>query len=149
MTEANGDLVKYTVKELLLEIREQVSILDKRLDQLEKDMQEGKETVKAMLLPDYHGFKANMTLFEKETQVHLAKLERAIEVDQKFHDVNVPTFKLLVDRVSTLERNSVTEEAVSKYRKWLMYTAIPAAAGAGWALFKVILWLSGNHSTIP
>lgn len=130
MVEGNGDLVKYTVKELLMEIREAVANLDKRIDTLEKDMQEGKETVKTMLLPDYHGFKASMQLFERETQARLDKVDRAMELDRQFHENNVPVFKELVKKMAELEQDKLAKKAVDRFKKTVLALAFPALYGA-------------------
>lgn len=130
MTESNGDLVKYTVKELLVEIREAVANLDKRIDALEKDMQEGKETVKSMLLPDYHGFKTSMGLFERETRDHLDRVDRAMERDKQFHENNVPVFKELVKKMAELEQDKLAKKAVDRFKKTALALAFPAIYGA-------------------
>lgn len=120
-TNGSGD-IRYTTKEVLARIEGKIDVMaaqlqqkadvahvtaaTARIEQLEKDMQEGKETVKTMLIP-------------------------------QFHD--------MVSRVQDLEKDSVSNTAISTYKRWLTVVAIPALLGAIWTVIEVVRVVSGGR----
>lgn len=119
--ESNSADIRYTVKEVLSRIEGKLDLLSMQLQQkadishvaaldndvqsLKRDMQEGKETVKSMLIP-------------------------------QFNDV--------VNRLAIVERDAVSQSAVTRYKTWLLVTAAPALLGAGYAILRILDLVKGR-----
>ena len=137
--ESDNGRISFTTKELLSRIEGKLDMLanqlqmkadmssvhavTSRVETLERDMQEGKETVKSMLIPQFNDVIDRLAKFESLVS---ASAHYRAQVDEH------------TTRLKELERTALTDEAISKYRKWLIVTAIPAVVGATWALLRLL-----------
>jgi hypothetical protein len=145
-----GGEIRYSTKEVLARIEGKLDMLSTQLQQkadvsqvaansaristLERDMQEGKETVKSMLIPQFNDLVDRVSTMAPVVNNAQQYRDRLAQMEEKIRD---------------LRQTSVTQEAVDRYKRWLLVVAVPAILGAAWAVFKIIIVLQGSKVVLP